>query len=362
MINAAGVPLLLAAMALSSGVALCLGAGLFLQRTGVEGYMYVVAEYVWITLWVVMAFAVVAVVGVVVFRMLSRRLTRPMEKFAKDVDELVRCNKFDPVDADTRIAEIDALASAFNRLQSVRVRQSDEIRNLARNVLHDLRAPITNIYNESDRLSHALVGNEEAAAAIMSASRSVLRIIDTNAEISRNYSGCEDEPAASLDLSVIVRESIEIYSAVAEEKGVCLKTLLPDAPVCMKGHSAKLHRLVGNLVDNAIKFTPAGGSVRIELSSTDDGIRLSVSDTGIGIPRDEIDCIYERFYRCVGARTSPGTGLGLSMVRSIVEFYAGTISCHSTPNSGTTFLVHFPMSVMSTQLLPATPTTVPSES
>ena len=151
MINAAGVPLLLAAMALSSGVALCLGAGLLLRRTDVEGYMYVIAEYVWVTLWVVMAFAVFAVVGVVVFRMLSRRLTRPIEKFARDVDALVRCDKSDPVDADTRIAEIDALAAAFNRLQSVRARQSDEIRNLARNVLHDLRAPITNIYNEADR-------------------------------------------------------------------------------------------------------------------------------------------------------------------------------------------------------------------
>ena len=90
MINAAGVPLLLAAMALSSGVALCLGAGLLLRRTDVEGYMYVIAEYVWVTLWVAMAFAVFAVVGVVVFRMLSRRLTRPIEKFARDVDESPR--------------------------------------------------------------------------------------------------------------------------------------------------------------------------------------------------------------------------------------------------------------------------------
>lgn len=342
MINAAGVPLLIAAMALSSGVALCLGAGLLLRRTDVEGYMYVIAEYVWVTLWVAMAFAVFAVIGVVVFRMVSRRLTRPIEKFARDVDALVRCDRADPVDADTQIAEIDALAAAFNRLQSVRARQSDEIRNLARNVLHDLRAPITNIYNEADRLAHSLVGADEASAAIMSASRSLLRIIDTNAEISRNYSGCEDEPAALVDLSEVIRESIEVYSAVAEEKGVCLKAQLPDDPVCMKGHSAKLQRLVGNLVDNAIKFTPTGGSVRVGLSAAADGIRLSVSDTGIGIPGPEVNCIYERFYRCAEARTLPGSGLGLSMVHSIVEFYNGKIDCDSTPNSGTTFDILFP--------------------
>ena len=210
-----------------------------------------------------------------------------------------------------------------------------------------MRAPITNIYNEADRLAHSLVGADEASAAIMSASRSLLRIIDTNAEISRNYSGCEDEPAALVDLSEIIRESIEVYSAVAEEKGVCLKAQLPDDPVCMKGHSAKLQRLVGNLVDNAIKFTPTGGSVRVGLSAAADGIRLSVSDTGIGIPGPEVNCIYERFYRCAEARTLPGSGLGLSMVHSIVEFYNGKIDCDSTPNSGTTFDILFPPSPQS---------------
>ena len=110
----------------------------------------------------------------------------------------------------------------------------------------------------------------------------------------------------------------------------------------MKGHSAKLQRLVGNLVDNAIKFTPTGGSVRVGLSAAADGIRLSVSDTGIGIPGPEVNCIYERFYRCADARTLPGSGLGLSMVHSIVEFYNGKIDCDSTPNAGTTFDILFP--------------------
>ena len=346
--------LLVVAMVLSAGVTFWLTVDLLVRKAEEEEMLCLIGECVWIGLWILLLEIAIAAVAIVVLRLLARRISRPVEKFAAEVDELVRCNKSDPVDADTRIAEIDALASAFNRLQSVRARQSEEIRNLARNVLHDLRTPIANIYNESDRLSHALVGGEEAATAIMAASRSVLRIIDTNAEISRNYNGCEDEFASPLDLSAIVRESIDVYSAVAEEKGVCLKARLPDDPVCMKGHSAKLQRLVGNLVDNAIKFTPSGGSVRVELSTDDEGIRLSVSDTGIGIPEDEINCIYERFYRCAGARTSPGTGLGLSMVHSIVEFYAGTITCRSTPNSGTTFLIRFPSESLAPQAIIST--------
>ena len=346
--------LLVVAMVLSASVTFWLTVDLLVRKAEEEEMLCLIGECVWIGLWILLLEIAIAAVAIVVLRLLARRISRPVEKFAAEVDELVRCNKSDPVDADTRIAEIDALATAFNRLQSVRARQSEEIRNLARNVLHDLRTPIANIYNESDRLSHALVGGEEAATAIMAASRSVLRIIDTNAEISRNYNGCEDEFASPLDLSAIVRESIDVYSAVAEEKGVCLKARLPDDPVCMKGHSAKLQRLVGNLVDNAIKFTPSGGSVRVELSTDDEGIRLSVSDTGIGIPEDEINCIYERFYRCAGARTSPGIGLGLSIVHSIVEFYAGTITCRSTPNSGTTFLIRFPSECLAPQAIIST--------
>ena len=176
----------------------------------------------------------------------------------------------------------------------------------------------------------------------MSASRSVLRVIDTNAEISRNYSGCADAPASSQDMSAIVRDAVDVYAAVAEEKGVCLKVEMPDEAVFMMGHADKLQRLVGNLVDNAIKFTPVGGSICVGLSAAADGIRLSVSDTGIGIPENEISSIYERFYRCAEAHTLPGTGLGLSMVRSIVEFYNGVIDCRSTPNAGTTFDILFP--------------------
>ena len=127
----------------------------------------------------------------------------------------------------------------------------------------------------------------------------------------------------------------------------------------MMGHADKLQRLVGNLVDNAIKFTPVGGSICVGLSAAADGIRLSVSDTGIGIPEDEVSSIYERFYRCADVRTLPGTGLGLSMVRSIVELYGGDIACHSTLNVGTTFDILFPSASWGNGITATLETTLP---
>lgn len=342
-VNASGIPLLAAAMMVSGGVAMYLGAKLLLGRLGQEAFPLVVSDYVWIVLWVLMAEAACVGVGVAAFCMVSRRLSRPLERLASDVDALVRRHGKADLDSNTGIAELDSLADAFNRQQAVRMRQSDEIRNIARNVMHDLRAPVTNIYNEADRLSHSLVSGDEAAASVMAASRAILAMVDANAEISRNYGGVADSAAEDLDLSRIVRESAEMYSVVAEEKGVRLDISVPGGPVPFSGHDAKLRRLVANLLDNAFKFTEEGGSVSLRLAVDEKDAMMSVSDTGCGIPQDQINCIYERFYRCPGSRSVPGTGLGLSMVNSIVEFYGGTIDCHSTEGEGTRFDIRFPL-------------------
>lgn len=342
-VNEAGIPLLAAAMLVSGGVAACLGARLLLGRLGPEAFPLVVSDYVWIVLWVLLAEAACVGIGVAAFCMVSRRLSRPLERLASAVDALERRPGREELDADTGIAELDGLAESFNRQQAVRRRQSDEIRNIARNVMHDLRAPVTNIYNEADRLSHSLVSGDEAAASVMAASRAILAMVDANAEISRNYGGVADSAAEVLDFSRIVRESAEMYSVVAEERGLRLDISVPGGPVPFSGHDAKLRRLVANLLDNAFKFTEEGGSVSLRLAADEKGAMLSVSDTGCGIPQDQINCIYERFYRCPGSRSVPGTGLGLSMVHSIVELYGGRIECHSTEGEGTTFDITFPL-------------------
>ena len=133
---------------------------------------------------------------------------------------------------------------------------------------------------------------------------------------------------------------------MAEEKGVCLKAQLPDDPVCMKGHSAKLQRLVGNLVDNAIKFSHHDSVITIETTEKKNKIFVSVKDTGIGIPKDDLKYVFDRFYKSDLSRgkDKKGTGLGLSIVKEIINSHDENINVISTEGVGTEFVFSLAMS------------------
>ena len=116
----------------------------------------------------------------------------------------------------------------------------------------------------------------------------------------------------------------------------------PSSPVVLAAHRHKLQQLAGNLIDNAVKFTPPGGKVAVLLSETRDDVVFKVADSGVGMAKGDIPKIYDRFFRAERSRGTPGSGLGLSLVRAIVAFYGGDIDCMSKPDSGTVFTVTLP--------------------
>ena len=128
-------------------------------------------------------------------------------------------------------------------------------------------------------------------------------------------------------------------------KNVYLARECDRAPVIFPGHKSKLQSLFNNLIDNAIKYTPPGGSVSVSVFHVGDTIQIKVSDTGIGIPSETIPKIFNRFFRANPSGQESGFGLGLSLVHSIVTYYRGTITCNSTPGKGTTFQVALPHSL-----------------
>ena len=178
--------------------------------------------------------------------------------------------------------------------------------------------------------------------AIQKDGRALMRIVEMSAEISNNYSGRDAVPPEELDVAALARDVADVYAAGAESKRIGFTCRIPEAAVPFVGHEIKLRRLVGNLLDNAVKFTPEGGWISLAVSRVGKGVSLEVADSGCGISRCEQAVMYERFYRGSSAKGCPGTGLGLSMVHSIVMFYHGDITCVSDVGKGTSFRVFLP--------------------
>ena len=220
---------------------------------------------------------------------------------------------------------------------------TDEMRMLTRSVLHDISTPVSHIQHQADLLSDPTADREAIQADISASCASVLKVVRLSSEISRTYEGLDRSGAEPVDFAEVVRDTCDIFGAAAEEKGVALSRDVPSTPVMLTAHTYRLQRLVGNLVDNAIKFTPAGGRITVSLCIDGPNAVLKVSDTGIGMSKEEQSRIFERFYRADKSRGTPGSGLGLSLVHAIVSFYDGRISIDSAPNTGTTFTVVLPV-------------------
>jgi signal transduction histidine kinase len=140
---------------------------------------------------------------------------------------------------------------------------------------------------------------------------------------------------------------VDLYRDVAESKGVAL-TIVPatgdtGGPLSVDADRPRLEQVAANLIDNAVKFTPQGGRVEARLSREDRNARLDVRDTGPGIPSHELPRIWDRLYRGDLSRAERGLGLGLSLVRAIVEAHGGSVSVESAPDQGATFTVVLPL-------------------
>ena len=300
------IPAICAFMITVTGVAVVLGWRVFAAALGDGHLQDVIREYFWIILWTGVAEGICLFVGIFI---------------------------------------LHRLASSFNRLFAAQDARLRELRDLTTNVLHDLRTPLTQISGDAESVCRGETDATDAAARTLDSCRTIIRLIDTNAEITRTNAGVQSAPAQDLDFRDIVTESVELFRPVAEMKSIRLVSQTPDSPVSFRGHPDKLQRVVGNLIDNALKFTPEGGEVKVVLSASTSDLRLSVSDTGIGMMSETASRVFERFYRADESRHEPGFGLGLSLVKAIVNYYGGNILCTSAPGQGSTFTVELPRQI-----------------
>jgi signal transduction histidine kinase len=219
-----------------------------------------------------------------------------------------------------------------------------EMKQMTENIAHDLRSPITRIRGMAEMAlttGKDMNDYEAAAASTVEDCDRLLEMINTMLYISRAEARAEKLPTEEVNMAGVIRDACELFRPVAEDQGVSLVAQV-GAELRVRGELQDLQRMVANLVDNAVNYTPPRGIVTVSGQENDTLVVIRVEDTGMGISAEEIPRIFTRFYRCDRSRSRPGVGLGLSLVQAIVHAHRGHISVTSVPNAGTTFTVNLP--------------------
>ena len=220
--------------------------------------------------------------------------------------------------------DLDRLILVINGMLDEIERLMEEVKSVCDSIAHDLRTPLTRLLAGLERAHRRAGSSEDYAVAIEDAiveTKAVLQTFTAMLRISEVESGARRAGFRSLDLAQVVTDAVELYEPIAEEKGIRLVGQIGDSIEAMPGDPSLLFEAVGNLLDNAIKFTPAGGSVTVRTISGSAGIGVEVCDTGPGIPANERDAVLRRFYRVEQSRNAPGTGLGLALVSAVARLH-----------------------------------------
>ncbi|HYF74560.1 MAG TPA: ATP-binding protein [Nocardioides sp.] len=252
----------------------------------------------------------------------------------------------DRVEAEARLVEsLEAERQAVERLREV-----DQVKDaFVSSVSHELRTPITSMLGYIELLEDGVYGDLgpeqlDAVRRVAANSTRLLSLINDLLTLSRVQDDAMGFSDRIVDLRSIVSAGTGVVAPTVERRALALVVDVPEEPVPFLGDRDMLERVVINLLGNAAKFTPEGGRIGVRLHSATDGTVLEVSDTGIGIPLQEQERLFSRFFRSSLAqeRAIPGSGLGLSIAHAIVEKHGGTMSVDSEPGVGTTFRVHLP--------------------
>lgn len=289
-------------------------------------------------------FASIILIGLAGGASLTSSALRPVRTLAETVRAIMRTGRTDarvPVqDTGDALGELGALVNAMlDRIDAVLA----GMRGALDNVAHDLRTPMTRLRGIAET---ALASNDpatlrDALGECLEESDRVVAMLNTLMDISEAETGTMSLHVEPTDFAQLIQQTVDLYEDLAEERGI---TIITNAAgeLSVPVDRNRMRQVLANLLDNAVKYTPAGG--RIEIAATRDGSDavLSVSDTGIGITPDELPHIFERLYRGDKSRSARGLGLGLSLVKAIVEAHGGRVTVQSSPGSGTRFDLRLP--------------------
>lgn len=343
----------------------------------IQGYLYVVlggqtydsivdmlqSSYI-LKLWmvaIVVSLLIASLAGFVLFRHITRRvqtLAHSMEHFKQsDFQQSVSLPaRFDGRPGD----EIDQLGVTFREMSERIIQQVKQLqhsdtsrRELVANVSHDLRTPLASLqgYLETLALKDDQLSEEEKRHYINVAyqhSERLRKLISELFELSTLENQGAQLHFEPFSMSELIQDVSQKFELSAREKNLVISTNIPTQPAFVSADIGLIQRVLENLIENAIKYTPAGGQIGISLVHGNNGVSTSISDTGQGIPESDLPHIFDRFYRVDKYRDEDGTGLGLAIAKRIMQLHNGSIDVASIPDSGTTFSFELPSAALST--------------
>jgi signal transduction histidine kinase len=283
------------------------------------------------------------VVAFLIAAFISRQIARQLQKLAQAAHAVASGN----MDAQVPLEgapEVRAVAEAFNTMVAeVRTTQQAQ-RDFLANVSHDLKTPLTSIQGYSQAIIDGAVRDPAVAAeVIFSEADRLTHMVLELTDLARLQSGRVMLNLNRIDVGALVKALAERIVVTAEKKQVRIGLDVANAGVIV-GDGDRLTQVINNLLSNAVKFTPEGGRIEIRGKMLDGGVQLSVTDSGMGIPKGDLTRVFERFYQVDKARgPKRGTGLGLAIAREIVQAHGGRIEASSPgEDRGTTFVVWLP--------------------
>ncbi len=246
--------------------------------------------------------------------------------------------------------EVAALAASLNTMAAAVKASQKTQRDFLANVSHDLKTPLTSIRGFAQAIEEGAAEKPadvlRAATVIREESERLIRLVADLLDLAKLESETAPARAEPVDLAALVGALTERLAPRASEKGVQMELGRPLPAARVQGNADRLAQVIQNLLDNALKYTPAGGVVRVGLAGAQGRVTLSVADSGPGIPAEDLDRIFERFYQVDRARgrsaDAAGVGLGLAIVKEIVTRHGGAIRAESVVGIGTRFVVELP--------------------
>ena len=289
-------------------------------------------------------FLVVVMLSMLVGWFMARRALQGVEEVTHAAEDVAKGSLDREVTVKAQGEEIERLVGTFNVMVKKISALVSGMREMTDNIAHDMRSPLARIRSNSELTLYSAETVEDyrlSAAETLEECDRLLQMINTTLDVAEAEAGIAELDKEEVDLSSTVRDACDLFDPIAENREIEL-TPMVEADQHVWGNIQHLQRMLANLLDNALKYTPRKGQVSVALFSDDRSVSVSVRDTGVGISKEEQSHIFDRFFRCDQSRTQPGFGLGLSFSRAVARAHGGELSVYSEPGNGSIFTVTLP--------------------